>query len=442
MQSNDTEQSCRIHIIGAGISGLSAALYLLEQDICNIHIYEASLHAGGRCRGFYDKHLSRRIDNGSHLLLQANEHAISLLNMLNIKKNFFAKNSIYHFCEIQQNNIIDKWQYIHLRNKPNSMRFTDILPLSRLLFFPKRYETVADIFCNYNNKFYQRFIEPLCLAALNTAPESASAMLFAKVVRKLLFSPNSMDYLVANTDLGQALIEPILQFISDKGVKIHYRHRLSAITANSHNQIVSLIFAQHPSAIGGNNNDISEMLSITIAPQDLIILAVPVDAAIKLLALPISLQHNKILNAHFLYNHNDIPTLSHNDLPLFIGVIGSAAQWILLKPGIISTTTSDADRSIIAGLTQHEAAKILWNDVSVALSLPQQAMPKYRIINEKKASFAATVHYEQQRPNNITQYNNLVLAGDWLQTNLPATIEGAILSGKKAAHWCLQRLSL
>jgi len=83
----------------------------------------------------------------------------------------------------------------------------------------------------------------------------------------------------------------------------------------------------------------------------------------------------------------------------------------------------------------------IWADVSKALNL-KVPMPAWQIVKEKRATFAATPQQDARRPAARTQWRNLFLAGDWTQTGLPATIEGALRSGETAAALALKHLSL
>src|SRR4029450_6335339 len=65
-----------VHIIGAGISGLSAAVRLANANY-RVHVHEATQQAGGRCRSYFDAATSLMIDNGNHLLLSGNRHALA-----------------------------------------------------------------------------------------------------------------------------------------------------------------------------------------------------------------------------------------------------------------------------------------------------------------------------------------------------------------------------
>ncbi len=76
---------------------------------------------------------------------------------------------------------------------------------------------------------------------------------------------------------------------------------------------------------------------------------------------------------------------------------------------------------------------LLWRDVAAAYDLPPQPMPPAQIVKERRATFAATPAEIARRPPQRTRWSNLAVAGDWTDTALPATIEGAIRSGHAAA---------
>jgi uncharacterized protein with NAD-binding domain and iron-sulfur cluster len=82
----------------------------------------------------------------------------------------------------------------------------------------------------------------------------------------------------------------------------------------------------------------------------------------------------------------------------------------------------------------------LWGDVAKVLGLPS-ALPPWQIVKEKRATFAATPEQNALRPDAKTRWPNMFLAGDWTQTGLPATIEGSVRSGFKAARLALSRNS-
>jgi uncharacterized protein with NAD-binding domain and iron-sulfur cluster len=102
-------------------------------------------------------------------------------------------------------------------------------------------------------------------------------------------------------------------------------------------------------------------------------------------------------------------------------------------------TVSGADA--IVDQDREDLAVRIWADVSKALGI-NAPMPAWQIVKEKRATFAATPAQDARRPAAQTQWRNLFLAGDWTQTGLPATIEGALRSGETAAALALKHLSL
>ncbi|HEY6432123.1 MAG TPA: FAD-dependent oxidoreductase, partial [Acetobacteraceae bacterium] len=111
------------------------------------------------------------------------------------------------------------------------------------------------------------------------------------------------------------------------------------------------------------------------------------------------------------------------------------AEWVFVKPDHVSVTISAANRMVDQPAEQIAAA--VWPDVHAALRLPE-GMPPWRVVKERRATFAATAAQDRRRPGARTPLGNLVLAGDWTDTGLPATIEGAIRSGRAAAETLLK----
>jgi hydroxysqualene dehydroxylase len=140
--------------------------------------------------------------------------------------------------------------------------------------------------------------------------------------------------------------------------------------------------------------------------------------------LQVPMESRAIINAHF---RTDLPGPPYR----YLGIINGTAEWIFLKPGIISTTTSAADRLIDA--PAEDLARILWRDIAQAYRLNDEVPTVWRVVKEKRATFAATPSQLLRRPGPATRWRNLTLAGDWTDTGWPATIEGAIRSGFAAA---------
>lgn len=155
-----------------------------------------------------------------------------------------------------------------------------------------------------------------------------------------------------------------------------------------------------------------------------VILATPSWVTADLLpGLSVPTAHHSILNAHFRI------TPPPQAEPI-IGVIGGTAEWIFAFADRLSTTTSAADA--LDDQDRETLARRIWAEVAQIHRL-DGAMPAWQIVREKRATFSATPEQDRVRPGAKTDFANLWLAGDWTQTGLPATIEGAIRSGATAA---------
>ncbi len=154
------------------------------------------------------------------------------------------------------------------------------------------------------------------------------------------------------------------------------------------------------------------------------ILATPAPVAQDLIPGLIAPQSFRaIVNAHF-------KIAPPQGQPAILGVVNGTIEWIFTFPDRISITISGADRLLDAG--REELAARLWAEVARALDL-DRPLPPWQIIKEKRATFAATPQENARRPGARTAFSNLTLAGDWTATGLPATIEGAVRSGYRAA---------
>ena len=169
--------------------------------------------------------------------------------------------------------------------------------------------------------------------------------------------------------------------------------------------------------------------TITLRDDDSVVLAVPPGAAARLVpGLTVPEQSSPIVNVHFR-----LPSPTHlaPELP-FLGLIGGTAQWLFVREPIVSVTISAG-----GSLVQEPAEKLAvrtWRDVANALAMDPEVLPRYRVVKEKRATMAQTPSQVRRRPKTACGYRNLFLAGDWIDTGLPATIESAVRSGESAAR--------
>jgi len=134
-------------------------------------------------------------------------------------------------------------------------------------------------------------------------------------------------------------------------------------------------------------------------------------------------QYRAIVNAHFR-------VAPPADFPPMIGVLGATVEWIFAFPDRLSVTISGADR--LLDQSREDLAALIWREVAQVAGIAAD-LPPWQVVRERRATFAATPAEDAKRPAAATKFANLYLAGDWTDTGLPATIEGAIRSGNRAA---------
>ena len=410
-----------VRIVGAGLSGLAAAVRLASQGV-PVQVSEGAAQAGGRCRSYLDPQLDLMIDNGNHLVLSGNTAVRDYLALIGASEGLTGPDKAeFHWIDLKtgerwvmtpDEGPIPFWLFDKSRRPPGTS-LADFLPLAKLMNPPpgKRVDEVIPT----SGPVWERLLEPFLLAALNTAPAEGAANLASVLVRETL-AKGGRHYRprIAEPTLAAAFVEPALAYLAEQGSPVRTGRRLRGVEFDG-DRLATLSFP-----------DQTEALDV----GDPVILAVPAPQAQALVPdLSAPDEHRAIVNAHYRL----VPPAG---VPAMIGVIGGTVEWIFAFPDRLSVTISGADR--LLDEPREALAQRLWAEVAQVHGLPVAPMPPWQIVRERRATFAATPAQDAKRPQPLTKWRNLVLAGDWTQTGLPATIEGAIRSGFRAADLALQ----
>lgn len=405
------------HVVGAGLAGLACALRLADAGR-RVAVYEAARMAGGRCRSYFDASLGLTIDNGNHLLLSGNWAARDYAKRIGASGALVGPDECaFDFLDARSGerwmlrpnaSRIPWWIFFAERRVPGT-RPLDYLDAGRLLFARDGATIGETMRCN--GPLWEKLWRPVLLSALNTEPEEASAALAGAVLRESLAAGgDACRPMVAKGGLGEALIEPALRTLRAKGVEPRFGARLREIAFDG-SRVAALRFG-----------DAEE----TLQEGDSVVLATPPWIAQELVpGLVAPDDFRAILNAHF-------KIAPPPGQPLLLGMIGTLTEWLFAFDDRLSVTISGADRLIDE--PREALATKIWAEVSAATGLPAEPPPPWQIVKEKRATFAATPAQEKRRSDAKTSWRNLHLAGDWTNTGLPATIEGSIRSGYKAAE--------
>jgi squalene-associated FAD-dependent desaturase len=408
------------HIIGAGISGLSAAVRLADAGY-RIEVHEATQQIGGRCRSYFDAATNLVIDNGNHLLLSGNHHALAYARSIGSEAGLVgpsrAKFPFVDFATGQRWELdlgdgrLPLWVFDPGRRVPDTS-VGDYLKLAPLAWAKESQRIDAVIACE--GTLYRRLVQPLLLAALNLDPPDGSAGLAGAIVREtLLAGGEACRPLIARDGLSAVLIDPAIQHLEGRGGSVRIGHELRELVADS-DRVTALKF-------GADD-------TIALGPEDAVVMAVPPRSAASLLpGLKTPTKFRAIVNAHFRI---DPPPSA----PPILGVVGGLVEWLFAFPQRLSVTISNGDRLI--DQPREELALAIWQDICKALAIASE-LPPWQIVRERRATFEATPEQNAMRPGAVTPCKNLFLAGDWTATGVPATIEGSIRSGDRAADHVL-----
>ena len=407
-------------MVGAGVAGLAAAerLSAAGQDVV---LHDQAKHAGGRCRSYRDARLERVIDNGSHLILSGNRAILALIEAAGASDRIHEiRPARFPFLDLASGG---RWELSPAATALGALLGRGALPpgvgLGGLALDMIRLararpgDAVGDVL-DVRAASYRHLWEPLALATLNVAAETGTARSLWAVARETLLKGEAASRpVLAPMGLSDAIVDPLVRELEARGVEIRFANRLREI------ETAGGLASRLRFADGAEE----------IKAKDAVVLAVPATAASELLDAPgFPDAFGAIINLHYR-----LPDGGGLDPALpFLGLLGGQAEWLFQRGDVLSVTISDANR-----LLDHDADELaakVWRDVALALGQKAAPVPPARVVKERRATIVQTPAMEARRPDPRTGLANLVLAGDWTATALPATIEGAARSGRKAAE--------
>lgn len=385
-----------VHVIGAGLAGLAAACQLTELGH-DVVVFEAAPHAGGRARSYFDKQLGCRIDNGNHMLLSGNISSLSYLHRIGARRSLTGPvDAIFPFrnsrtgegwtLRLNQGSF-PWWVFSKKRRVPGTLLHNYLALLRFKRARPN--DTVTDLLGS-TGILYNKLLRPLAISALNTMPEDASAATLQSVLAETM---ERGGYATlprwARTGLSETFIDPAIDWLRAHGAEIRFGERVTELS-----------------------------------PGQATVVATPPWVAAELIpGLTVPTEFESICNIHF---KAEMPPGEAG----FWGVIGGMAEWVFARPEVVSITISAANRYL--NIEPEELVRSVWAELVKLFHLPPE-IPPHRVLWERRATFRTTPAQVKLRPNTRTRNPNVVLAGDWTDTGLPATIEGAIRSGNAAA---------
>lgn len=415
-------------IIGGGFAGLSAAAYLSSQGK-NVELMEGSQRLGGRAYSFKDKSTGTVIDNGQHILMGCYRETIDFLKLIGAEDNLIFQD------KLEVNFILPHFHIVNLRAGSGIYPFNLAAGLLRykalgiserlllLKFFLKlplysdndlRRMTVHEwLLKEYQNENIRKaFWEILVAGALNTSIFKASAKVFRDILFEIFFRGNRASTIVLpKAGLSETYCNNARNFIERRGGKVTTGEQVNKLMTEN-NSIGTIVT---------NKRVIKQFKSV--------IAAVPfyslnrIIRVSKILTDP-GLSYSSILTIHVWIRENRLKNR-------FYGLIDSEIHWIFNHGTHLTLVRSDADdlmsknKEDLIGLVKKELFRYCFIEGSDIVD--------YRIIKEKRATYIPSNEILYKRPGAATKLDNLYLAGDWVETGLPSTIESAVKSGRMVA---------
>ncbi|HEY5761934.1 MAG TPA: hydroxysqualene dehydroxylase HpnE [Rhodocyclaceae bacterium] len=446
MLDTGRKQPPRVAIVGAGWAGLAAAVTLVERGAV-VTLYEAGRVAGGRARGIELDNI--RVDNGQHLLIGAYRRTLRLMRRVGVDPDTALRRlpmrvlvpgrfdlrlprlpAPLHTAVGLLSVRGARWREIGSavgamrRLQASAYRLEADLPVSDWLDSTGQTGAIR-----------RHLWEPLCLAALNTPPGSASAQVFANVLRDTLGGRRrDTDFLLPRHDLGKVLPEPATRWLAARGARLRYGCRVRALEANGCRWRVHSDMPGASAGVSGNDVDHAyDQVVLAVGPQHASALLPPSPRIESLREGLAAISYQPIATVYLRY-----PGRHRLPHPILL-LPGPTGQWVVDRSAL--DDGSEQNGSLIAHVlsahgdweahSDEELGRRLHAELrAVQPGLP--AMQSCRVIREKRATFACTP--DLWRPPQLSGLKGLWLAGDYTRSDYPGTLEAAVRSGEAVAE--------
>lgn len=432
-------------VIGAGFAGLSAATALADAGV-KVQVLEARPGVGGRATAFRDPVTGERIDNGHHALAGCYSETLAFLRRIGAVRKLHQPSTLRvpMIDESGRRSVLVlpplpspfdllagvlAWDALGLSDRLSILRFGGVL---RSRSVPEATLTVRQWLEQQHQspRLCRMLWEPLALAALNQSIDQAGARPFHSVIARMFGpEPDASALLMSAVPLDELWAEPAREFLHLAG---------SVVTTNARARVVM----QGDRVSGVRVRE-------EIIPAAVVVSAVPWFALSDLLgetpaALGAIIERASLLESAPIVSVNLWFDESVLDDPM-VGLPGRTFQWVFDKRRLVgssqshvSLVASGADE--VCATPNHELIDTAVRELRAAIPTLKGASPRHAsVVRERRATFSLKPG-GPARPATATPVHGFFLAGDWIETGLPATIESAVISGHRAAQIVLRAL--
>lgn len=431
-------------VIGAGCAGLSAATALAEAG-ARVVVVEARPVAGGRTFATVDRASGDWVDNGQHVLFGCYHDTLAYLSRIGARRSLMVQSALgvpmvdmdgrrsELRCPALPSPLqlaagVLAWEALSWRERLAVAGLGRALAPSAI---PQADETVRQWLQRHGqpSRLCELLWEPLAVAALNQPIDEATATTFVEVVRRMLGpGPEDAALVIPSASLSHVFVSPAVAYIEARGGTV-----LSGAPARV------AVTASGVRGVDVRGETIAAPVVIAAVPWHALSGLFPAPPAVlaAILANAAAMKSAPIVTVNLWFDRDVL------EAP-FVGLPGRAFQWAFDKrrvsPGHathVSLVCSGATE--VVGLDNQAIIERASRELAEAIPTVRRAtLLRATAVRERRATFSLAAA-EPPRPATVTPIGGFLLAGDWIDTGLPATIESAVVSGHRAASQALQR---
>jgi squalene-associated FAD-dependent desaturase len=442
-------------VIGAGFAGLSAGVALAERGF-RVAVLERKPALGGRAYSFEDPDTGDFVDNGQHVLMGCYTESLDFLRKIGAA----GKLVVHRDLEIEMLAGPGRSASLRTARLPGPLHMSAALMRYRHLSIGERLGvvrgglkmlalrrrehpalekmTVADLMTalKQGDNARRSFWYPLSIATLNDEPEVSSAALLAEVLKRAFFSRRrDSAFVYSRVGLSDLYCTGAREFIERSGGVVATHAMVEALETGA-NGMAARVRLRDGRLLGAAN------FISAAAPHHLLRMLPEGAGADPFFARLAELGTSPIICVHVWLDREVTRSA-------FVGFIGTQTQWLFNKrkiferhgerhPGYLSFVISGARK--LVDQSNEEILDLVMNDLGAMIPAARSAkILKAMVLKEKQATMAPAPRSYELRPTAATPIANLFLAGDWIQTGLPATIESAVIAGRAAAAAVIAR---
>lgn len=424
-----------VTVIGGGLAGLSSAAFLAEIGY-TITLIESSPKFGGRVYSFFDKTSGLHIDNGQHILASWYNNTFKYLKLIGtydklsfqkqLEVTFADSNGVKYTLKASKlppplhlAGGIMGYKALKLADKLAIVKLVNRIKKNRYSESELRSINTDELFnlSSQTEKAVNYFWKPFIIAVFNAEPANTSAYMFASMIRLGFIEKGGSELVLPKGFLSEIFVEPALEYLKRKNTRLYSNSKVKEIKFKEN--ILSEVI-------------IEDNISIK---TDFYVSAVPFFNFKSMLGDTLyeryfeglnELSTSPIVNIHLKFD-KDISGIFRSE---FIGLLNTASQWVFKVTNdqvcvVISSAREISEKS------KEDITKLALSELKMSIpELKEHNVISSRIIKEMRATFVPDSKSLANRPANATGISNFFIAGDWTDTELPSTIEGAVKSAK------------